>query len=263
MKENHIQKPGNANSMIKQIMNSMKPNNPIYSDLSTYQPQLSIPFYEQIFGWKFYKESDYYTAFYDNQAVAGLYETPDKFKQMRMPHFWMTYFEVNRLDKTLEKACELGGIIEMKKEINGYGKVALIRDPMGAGFTIYEGNSLKSTRTKNKANTLVWNELHVSDKSMVLPFYQGIFNWIIRDTYRGAFEVYTNKEEHIADIMEFPVEVKGKYEYWISCFGVQSLHDTKHKIIESGGTLINDEGYRILCTDNSKEAFFYITNTES
>ena len=56
------------------------------------------------------------------------------------------------------------------------GKVALIRDPQGSGFTVYEGDQLTHTRTLNEPGTLIWNELHVSNAAKVIPFYEGIFN---------------------------------------------------------------------------------------
>ncbi len=237
---------------------NMKPNNPIFSDLSSYSPKTSISFYEEVFGWKYYHEYDYFTAYKENQEVVGLYETPDKFKQMRMPHFWMTYIQVNSVDKTVEQAQQLDGIIEMTDTISGYGKVALIRDPQGAGFTVYEGDALRSTRTNNEANTLIWNELHVSDINRILPFYQGIFEWDIKDNGYGGVEVYNNQQDHITDILEIPNDYKGKYEYWISSFGVDDLQGTKSKILSLGGSVIIDEGDRILVTDHSGEAFFYI-----
>ena len=207
----------------------MKANNPIFADLSTYSPKESIPFYKNVFGWKFYQEYDYHTAYSKNKPVIGLCETPDKFKQMRMPHFWMTYFQVNDADETVKKARALGGIIEMTDNISAYGKVALIRDPQGAGFTIYEGEALSSTRTENTPNTLVWNELHVSNISKIESFYLSIFNWELKPTGAGMVQVFNHQQEHIANILEIHNKLKGKYEYWISSFGVTDLKATKDK----------------------------------
>ena len=237
----------------------MKTNDPIFADLSTYNPNETIPFYENVFGWKFYEEYDYHTAFLGNDTVAGLYETPLKYKQMRMPHFWMTYIQVNDVDETVEQAKSLGGIIEMHEKIPYIGKVALIRDPLGAGFTIYEGSFFKNTRTTNVPNTLVWNELHTSKLDNAIPFYQGIFNWnIVKETSKEA-QIFNSKNEHIADIYEIPTIIKGKYNYWVSSFSVLDLKETKKKIISNGGKLVIDEKKRMLFTDNSKEAFFYIS----
>lgn len=237
---------------------NMKPNNIIFADLSTYNPKETIPFYQAVFGWEYHNSYDYYTAYKNNKEVVGLYETPEKFKQMRMPHFWMTYIQVNNVESTVAKARELGGIIEMEQSMRGFGKVALIRDPQGAGFTIYEGESLKSTRTENEENTLIWNELHISNAQKIIPFYEGIFNWKFTETLSNHFEITNGKGEYIADALQIPNEFKGKYEYWVCTFGVKSLEETKTRILNNGGSIVINEGKRILFTDNSGEAFFYV-----
>jgi len=78
-------------------------NNPFFADLSTYSPKETIPFYENVFGWKYYETANYFTAYQGNKEVCGLYETPEKFKQMRMPHFWMTYIQVSDVEQTITK----------------------------------------------------------------------------------------------------------------------------------------------------------------
>jgi len=236
----------------------MKPNNFIYADLSTYAPAKSISFYEHVFGWTYYKADNYYAAYLKNTAVAGLYETPQKFKQMRMPHFWMSYIQVNNVTKTVEKATQLGGIIELQTEMFSTDRIVLIRDPAGAGFTIYEGEHLANVRTQNTANTLIWNELHVSDASKVIPFYQGIFDWKIVQVSHDVYQIYDTNDEHISDIVEISNEFKGTYEYWVCTFGVNNVQATKKRILENGGKLIEEETNRILCSDDSGEAFFYI-----
>lgn len=236
----------------------MKTNDFIYADLSTYTPTETISFYEKVFGWKYYKYDTYYTAYIGNTEVAGLYETPERFKQMRMPHFWMSYIQVNSVTETVQKAKELGGIIELESQINNGDKVALIRDPLGAGFTVYEGNQLQNIRTKNTANTLIWNELHVSEASKVIPFYQGIFNWNIIQDHESSYKVFNLQNEHIATIQEISNAYKGTYEYWVCTFGVEDIEASKETILKQGGTVITTEENRILFSDNSNESFFYV-----
>ena len=240
----------------------MKSNNIIFADLSTYSPIKTMSFYEAAFGWQYIEDNGYYLAYKGDKEVAGLYETPEKFKQMRMPHFWMTYIQVNDVEATVEKARELGGIVELVDLENSIGKIALIRDPQGAGFTIYEGAQLQNTRTESEPQTLIWNELHVSDLTKIIPFYQGIFNWKFVETKNQSFAILNDKEEHIADALRVPNELKGKYEYWVCTFGVKDLKATKQKVLECGGTIVLDEGKRILFTDNSGEAFFYTEEVE-
>ncbi|SNZ00923.1 VOC family protein [Flagellimonas pacifica] len=235
----------------------MKPNNFIFADLSTYKPKQTMAFYEAVFGWKYYESDGYFTAFKGDKEICGLYETPEKFKQMRMPHFWMSYVQVNNAQQTVEKARKLGGIVEVVDE-SVFGKVALIRDPQGAGFTIYEGNQLTYTRTQEEPSTLIWNELHVSEASKVIPFYEGIFNWSFEAQGQGNYKIQNHEGEHIADLLEIHNDFKGKYEYWACTFGVENLASIRDRIVALGGTLVSDENQRTLMTDASQEAFFYV-----
>jgi len=171
-----------------------------------------------------------------------------------MPHFWMTYIQVEDLMGTVALARNMDAIIEMVDEEN---QVALIRDPLGAGFTIYAGNEFNS-RTSGIPNRLIWNELHVSDVSKVLPFYQAIFDWKIEAKDESNYFVYDNNGEHISTIQELSNNIKGKYEYWVSCFGTDNLQLTKTKILQNDGSIVLDEGNRILFTDNGGQAFFYV-----
>ena len=236
----------------------MKPNTFIFADLSTYSPKDSMAFYKSVFGWTFYKDNDYYLAYNGNSPIAGLYETPDKFKTMGMPHFWMSYIQVNDIAQTVEKARSLGGIIEMQQGLGSFGKVALIRDPQGAGFTVYQGDQLQATRTENQANTLIWNELHISDAADIIPFYEGIFDWTFRKSSNDQFNIYSQDTTHIADTLVIPNAYKGKYEYWVCTFGVSNVKATQQLIIDLGGRLVSEEAQRSLMADPSGEAFFYI-----
>ncbi|MEM7539202.1 MAG: hypothetical protein AAF639_43995, partial [Chloroflexota bacterium] len=100
----------------------------------------------------------------------------------------MTYLAVDDLDAAVERAKELGGKIEIE-ETNALGKVALIRDPAGAGFTAYEGKQESSYSPWGPAGRWVWAELFVWDLSVVKPFYEGVFGWMF-EPERGSPDRY-------------------------------------------------------------------------
>lgn len=233
-------------------------NNFIWADLSSYNPTKTKVFYEAVFGWKYYNIDNYFTAYLRSKEIVGLYETPPQFREMKMPSFWMSYIQVANVEKTVEKARELGGIIELVEIDTTIGNIALIRDTLGAGFTIYDGNAFNS-RTKNEENTFIFNELHVSNATKAISFYKALFNWEFKETVKDNFAVYNSQKDHIATINEIPNSIKSKYEYWICVFGVKDVQKTLKIIEEHNGILIFDEGERLLCSDGS-EAFFYIQN---
>lgn len=235
---------------------------PTYADLSTYNISSSITFYEKVFGWKFESwDENYLMARAEGALVAGLYEMPLRFKQMRMPHFWMTYIRVDNVSEAVELATKNNGKIELQEQIPYFSEIALIRDPSGAGFTIHNSDLLQS-RVNNAPNQLIWNELHVSNSQLVIDFYAKVFSWKAEKLDSFSFKITNEKGSHITDFHEIPNSIKGRYEYWICSFQVESVDKTKEKILSNGGAVIHVEPNRILCTDNSQEAFFYIVASD-
>lgn len=235
----------------------MKENEFAWVDLSSYNPSASQKFYEELFGWSFYQEGGYKVWFAWNSATSGLYETPDFFKSINMPHFWMGYIKVDDVEAVVEKARALGATIEIEKDAFYDGNIALIRDPLGAGFTVYDGDSLDAK--KQKTGHFISNELQISDISKVKDFYEGIFAWDIKDRWYGEFEIYSrSSKKKIASILEVDSATKGKYEYWTVVFWVSDIELASAKVKELWWDIISQEVHRVLCSDNSGEAFFYL-----
>lgn len=231
-----------------------KMNEFIWTDLSTYKLKESGAFYEEVLDWQLHNDKNYYIGGKNEKSDIGIYETPEFFKKLNMPHFWMNYIQVENLEKSVRIAEVLGGKIELTNQEFYGGKIALLRDPMGAGFTVYEGNKLnQSTKTISK------RELHTSSLQNIMDFYKGLFNWDLKKIRRNEFEIQTNSKV-IGRILEIENDVKGKYEYWITEFKVDNIEEVTNRILKNGGILISEESNRKLVTDNFKEAFFYITS---
>ncbi|MEM8668166.1 MAG: VOC family protein [Planctomycetota bacterium] len=232
-------------------------NHFVWADLSTYNPESSMQFYERIFGWQFHDSGGYFVAMQGLSEVVGLFETPAFFQKIKMPHFWMSYIAVEDAIATADQVKEFDGAkVELTDHFYG-GQIALIRDPQGAGFTIYDGGKLNCRSTGT--NRLIWNELHVSNAATVIPFYERLFQWTFDASESGdRFRIFDRQQEHIADILVLPNSVKGQYEYWVCSFAVDQLRETADRIEACGGGVVFDEGERMMMHDNSGEAFFYI-----
>ncbi len=232
----------------------MKKGEFIWADLSTYNTKDSILFYKSVFGWQISNDNEYYLAKIKDSPVAGIFETPDYLKKINMPHFWMSYFQVESVTKTVESAKKLNAIIEVDATEFNNGNIALIRDPQGAGFTVYDGTDLHMPSFKVDG-TIIKTELHVSDLTEVIPFYSKLFGWNLKEIDDNILAENPNSNIQIHKI---PNSLKGKYEYWVTTFLVNELEKTTNLILENGGHLLNQEQKRNLMSDNSNEAFFYI-----
>ena len=229
----------------------------IWADLSTYNTSKSIEYYRSVFNWEIVSNEGYHILTNHEAVIGGLYETPAFFQKIKMPHFWMSYFQVRSVSDITRIAESLGGKVELSDIPFYNGHIALIRDPMGAGFTIYEGQDLQlGTSTLNQP--LLKTELHTSNLKKVKPFYSEIFNWKYVEVERDTYQVLINQQESNIRLREIPNDLKGKYEYWVITVQLEEIDKIKDRIIGQGGRVIENEGNRILVSDNSNEAFFYI-----
>jgi predicted enzyme related to lactoylglutathione lyase len=55
------------------------------------------------------------------------------------PPSWLVYFATGDIDASLEKAAELGGNVLMGATDIGIAKIAVVQDPQGAVFALYDG----------------------------------------------------------------------------------------------------------------------------
>ncbi len=237
---------------------NMKKNHFIYADLSTYDLKTAMKFYTTVFDWEYYNSGeDYWIALANNKEATGLYETPQKFQEMNMPSFWMSYIQVNSVEETVDLARALGGIVELVDLEASIGKIALIRDPLGAGFTVYEGDRL-NVRTKDTLNTLVWNELFISDLSKVKDFYEGIFQWTI-DVNNATYQhfIYDTSGDQVGAISEVSDIIRGKYQYWGVYFAVNDIQEAKQKALDNGGSVVYEDENMTIIAD-SYGAFFHL-----
>lgn len=236
-----------------------------WTDLSTFDMDEAKHFYKQCFNWHFENiGNDYTLCNTESHPSAGLYKMPDNFIQMGMPSFWMSYILVEDIFKAVELAERCGGKVELQPQTDqSGGMISLIRDPSGAGFTCYQGKNLDGRGSNQDLGQMAWNELHVSDISLVEDFYKMVFGWTIKPSKeQDRYEVFTNTDRPIAGIQVSSNDIKGDKEYWGVYFLVDSLSSSQQVIEKAGGEVIYHHyvGNKktILAFDSQGAAFYLI-----
>ena len=241
-----------------------------WCDLSAYNVERAKNFYGELLGWRFTETAQpdgapYHIAWTDDGESAGLFAMPVKFRDMGMPSFWMSYIQADDIDRVVERARELGGKVEFGPQDFGAGAaIALIRDPLGAGFTVYQGEDLSPRQDNAHPGHLAWNVLHVSDASAVAGFYERLFDWqILPDP--SAENSYSIRNAIGAPISAIYVQSdveRGGYQYWGVFFAVRDLDEAKARLSELGGTVLSEEttatGRVLAAQDGDGAAFFLI-----
>ncbi|MEL6282015.1 MAG: VOC family protein [Pseudomonadota bacterium] len=201
-------------------MNGM-PGGFVWCDLSAFNPSSAQTFYAAVLGWSFSPENEGYSiASTDSGAAAGIYEMPAKFRKIGMPSFWMSYIQVADVARTVDAATRRGGKTEIAPtRLDDSGSFALIRDPLGAGFTVYDGDMGPGAIGRGAR---VRHALYVSEPRAVQDFYRSVFAW---------------SDEEMQRVIEAPEDLRGPYEFWGVHFGAEDLDRAEARILEAGGAV--------------------------
>jgi len=115
------------------------PDRWMWAELWTTDEAAAAAFYGEVVGWTL-EEIDHpdgaYPAFHrDGEARAGLVPITGD----RVDPGWAPYVGVADLTATVKKALELGGKVLLEPHAEVYdGRVAILADPTGVGFLVYE-----------------------------------------------------------------------------------------------------------------------------
>lgn len=114
-----------------------------WADLSTPDPARAGKFYSDLFGWKIVEDTDDdppsgYTHIQNGEDFIGGIP-PTKHRKPNTPPHWLPYFFVSNCDAAAGKARQLGARFYMEPmTMEGVGRWAVVADPQGATFAIFQ-----------------------------------------------------------------------------------------------------------------------------
>ena len=242
----------------------------VWCDLSTFRPGTTKAFYSGLFGWGYSDASQpdgscYHIAAADAGERAGVFEMPEKFRKIGLPSFWMSYIEVDDVDAAIETAQLLGGKIELGPvPFSEPARLVLIRDPLGAGFTVCESAGLPARSPAPEPGEMAWNALYVSNASKVIDFYSALFGWQISPVPNqpGTWHARTDQGDVVSEIQQLPEAVRGKYEFWGVHFAVADHSAAKTFVTGRGGRILYEDRSSLLAEDPDGAAFFLVPADE-
>jgi predicted enzyme related to lactoylglutathione lyase len=112
-----------------------------WNELNTRDVEAAKAFYGNVFGWTF-KTNDMgsvqYTEFeVDGRSVGGIMPMGEDFPP-EIPPYWLVYFSVENADESQATAVSAGGEVVMPAFDIPIGRVAILKDPPGAVFAVFQ-----------------------------------------------------------------------------------------------------------------------------
>lgn len=254
-------------------MKLMDNTNFVWADLSTFDLEQTKLFYADLFDWQISGSPDEYNLCLSKSGdeAAGQYVMPAFFQKIKMPSFWMSYIQVDDIQNVVKAARQQGGKVELGPEPFGgdiaNGQIALIRDPLGAGFTVFEGEMLQGKDVYARHGRMVWNELYISEIETVQSFYENLFQWTIdRIGTSDRFDIKNSVGEPVGNIEQISNAIKGNLEFWGIYFSVSDLDHAMKVVNRHSGSIVYDDssaGVRQLMVEDPQGAVFFLIQDQS
>lgn len=214
-----------------------------WADVSTTDQPAAKDFYTGLFGW----EADdrpvgdgvvYSMMREDGKDVAAVSPQPQQQRDAGVPPLWNSYITVESADDSASRAKELGATVHAPPfDVMDVGRMAVVQDPQGAFFMIWEPRSNIGAQLVNGPGRLSWNELATPDVDASIQFYGDLFGWTTQEMegMPTRYVVIQNQGRANGGIRALAPDEQAP-PHWLVYFGIDDIDKGLAKVEELGGT---------------------------
>ncbi len=242
-----------------------------WPELATTDQKAGVAFYRALFGWDLNEvplgPGEVYSMFQmrGREVASACTLRPDE-RQMGVPPHWNSYVTVESVDESAKKAQQLGGkVLAPPFDVMDAGRMAVLQDPTGAVFQIWEPKRSIGAKILGEPGALCWTELTTSDTRAAEAFYTQLFGWTPKHSAPGAPMEYTEfsvKGTPSIGMMAKPKDMPAHIpSYWMPYFQVTNVDASASKLKDLGGKVmvgpqdIADAGRFVIGTDPQGAVF--------
>ena len=199
-----------------------------WPELATSDQPGAKKFYTTLLGWEF-TDSDmgggevYTMLNLKGRVLGALYSMRKEERSHGIPPHWNSYVAVESADQTAAKAKSLGGILMAEPfDVMDVGRMAIIQDPTGAMFCIWQPKKHTGAAVLGEVGALCWTELMTSDADKARAFYTGLFGWKTEIKPMGPmnYTIYKNGAAMAGGMMQITKEMGPIPSHWMVYFAV-------------------------------------------
>src|SRR5581483_7386877 len=207
-------------------------------ELATTDQQAAKNFYSSLFGWKVNDfpmgQEDVYTIFsLRERNVSAAYTMKKEERSQGAPPHWNIYIEVESADAAAKQASAVGGkILAEPFDVFDKGRMAIIQDPTGAMFSIWQSKSESGIGISEIDGTFCWADLSTPDPARAQKFYSDLFGWqIVKDSHDPSSDYLhiVNGKESIGGIQSVAQRDPSMPPHWLIYFLTSNCDATAAK----------------------------------
>jgi predicted enzyme related to lactoylglutathione lyase len=229
-----------------QVTSNAPDGTPNWLDIGVPDLERAKTFYGTLFGWQFEdagpEAGHYNQCKLRGEPVAGMMQNPEDQPDV---YWWCVYFAADDCDGLVKRAADAGGeVVVPAMDVMGLGRMAILRDPQGAQFGLWQGEAHPGSRIVNEPGSFVWNELVTADAKAAGEFYQGVFGYEL-EPMPGDMDYTVLRRagdgRYIGGILGGSEMVLGNgpgpVPSWMTYFAVEDADEAVRKVRAGGGTV--------------------------
>jgi predicted enzyme related to lactoylglutathione lyase len=217
-----------------------EPGVPCWVDTRQPDPQAAVDFYTRLFGWEAETSGEYTFCRLRGSDVAAVTagDSPA----------WSTHIWVESADETAARVTDAGGrVVTAPYDVPGAGRTAVLADPAGAEFSLWQAYEHKGAQRVNEPAAWAMSALNTPDLDAAKAFYGAVFGWETATFAAGDLEVtlwrlpgFAGGEPQQpvpADVIATSMPFDGPAQ-WDVDFWVDDADATAARAAELGGTVV-------------------------
>ena len=221
-------------------------------------PEKAVTFYTELFGWEAEETmgadspGKYYLCRLRGRDVAAIASRPDAAPPTDPA--WGTYVWVDSAEDAAARAADTGGSIVMEPfdSLDG-GRIAVVADPAGAVFGVWQPGAHKGSQLVNEPGAWSMSLLNTRDQESAKAFYGAVFGWEGEAFEMGGGEVVLwrlpgfvggEPEQPVPrDVVAVMAPIGGDVPadvpaHWSVDFWVDDVDATAQRAVDLGGSVI-------------------------
>ncbi|WP_067465315.1 VOC family protein [Actinomadura macra] len=210
---------------------------PTWLDLGIPDLDRAKTFYGTLFGWQFQdvgaEGGHYNMCTLRGEPVAGMMQNPD---EEATDFWWSVYFAADDAEEVVDRVTKAGGeVVHPAMDVMGQGRMAIVKDPQGGQFGLWQGQAMVGSAYVNEPGTLVWNDLITSDADAARGFYTSVFDYGL-EPVPGDMD-YTALRRPDGGFIGGILGDSAATASWVTYFDVADADEAVRRVRAGGGTV--------------------------
>jgi predicted enzyme related to lactoylglutathione lyase len=208
---------------------------PCWTELVTPDPAGAAVFYGALLGWSAVDGAPEFRR--DGLAVAGL-----RAGEAGRQAGWLGYVATDDLAAAVARAEEAGGGVPVPPyEVPGRGRAALLTDPTGGTFGLWQRGGFGGAQVANETGAVCWTDLATPDLAGAERFYGALFGWqrVNADYLDDEYYEWHAAGRPVAGVRPFGAyDPPGAPAYWAMTVMVANCRATAARAEDLGGRVL-------------------------